>query len=221
SLTAEEQAQTRSRAAKILEAAGQIEDAFALFGEAEDWAEMTRLILTQASILIAHGRGRTLETWLSSVPDTMRHDAPWLRYWMGICRLPLDPAQSRAEFEVAFGLFCAQKDVTGSLMAWSGAVNTFVLQFDDFSGLDKWIDWLETHLRINPRFPSEEIEARVALSMFLALMYGRMDHPDIQTWMERALVLVRRSPDLDQRILAHVHAAVYRVWMGHYRPAAL
>ncbi|MBI4767289.1 MAG: hypothetical protein HY787_22300 [Deltaproteobacteria bacterium] len=64
------------QAAKLLEQDGQIEAAISLFRDLNDWEEMVQLILKQAPSMVAEGRNRPLEEWLSSLPKGMMENNP-------------------------------------------------------------------------------------------------------------------------------------------------
>jgi hypothetical protein len=125
----------------------------------------------------------------------MVEEDPWLVYWLGVCRLPVNPPLSRERFERAFERFAAQRDEAGSLWAWSGAVNSILYEWDDFARLDRWIAWLDERMQRDPSFPSPELETRVACDMAHALLYRQLHHSQIHFWVERALSLSQKSPD--------------------------
>jgi len=204
----------RQKAAVLLEEAGRMEDAAALFRDAGDWSGLTRLITNQAKSLIGQGRNRTVEDWIKSIPEDIRNRNPWLLYWLGFCRQPFDPAESRRFFEEAFRLFEEQGDGTGTLLAWSGAVDAIVFEWNDFTLLDRWIEWLDRSGQPNGSFPSSEVEARVASSMAVALLYRHPDRPDIRKWMERSLSASREAGDLNLRLQACLNAVNYCAWTG-------
>jgi DNA-binding SARP family transcriptional activator/tetratricopeptide (TPR) repeat protein len=211
--------QFRHRAAKCLEETGQIDDSVGLFREAGDWAGVARLVISWAPALVSQGRHATLEGWLTTLPPSVIEEDPWLLYWMGICRLPFNPPSSRDFLERAFTRFASQQHDTGSLLAWSGSVNSILFEWGDFARLDRWAAWLDERMRKNPDFPSPKIEARVICDMAHILVYRQLDHPQIEIWMERALALSRNSPDPNLRLQAASTIATYYMWTGQFREA--
>lgn len=201
-------------AAALLEESGQIEDAAALFHDAKHWEGLCRLITGKAQSLISGGRNKTLEEWIGGVPGDIMERTPWLLYWLGICRLPFAPGESRKLFEKTFQLFRKQKEDAGTFMAWSGAVDTFMYEWNDFSPLDAWIEWLDEHMRRNPSFPSIEVEARVSSSMAGALLWRQPYHPDIRQWVEKALNDTRKFGDVGLGLQACIYAAHYYILTG-------
>jgi len=211
----------QKRAAELLLSEGQIEDAASLLVEAEDWNGLVPLILGNAQSLVAQGRSGMLEKWLGSVPRTMAENVPWLLFWRGVCRLPVNAAESRSFFERAFQLFQTQNDDAGALMTWSGAVDTFMFEWNGFALLDSWIDWMDSAVREGRSIPSAEIESRVASCMTGALLFRRPDHPAIENWIDRALHAARSTEDLDARFQACFYAFNYYLWMGDIAHSSL
>lgn len=206
----------RLEAAKLLEASGQTEDAAELFMQAEAWKNLMALIPSNALTLIRQGRNKLVEKWITALPDELLKSGPWLNYWLGSCRLPSNPAESRAFFERAFQLFVSTGDEAGALLAWSGAVQTFLYDFDDLKPLDRWIAWLDERTGKGTPFPSPEIELSVAAGMTAALTWRIPAHPDIQKWADRALSLSKNSPNIEASTRAYTNSAVYHIWMGAF-----
>lgn len=206
----------RKDAARLLEGSGQTEDAAGLYRESEDWEGLIRVVLGSAQMLMAQGRWNTLREWLAAIPPSAGSKHLWLRYWTGVCAMATDPAESRKQFTEAFTRFRAARDAAGMHLAWAGAVDTFFYEGNDFRGSDKWIAWLDGPARKRVPFPSPEVEARSAAGMAHLLLWRRMEHPDIKSWIERAVELSRGIPDLTFQVQARQVALLYAVWMGDF-----
>jgi len=206
----------RREAAKLLETSGQTEDAAELFIQAEAWRELMALIPANARMLIGQGRNKLLEKWITALPDELLKSNPWLNFWLGSCRLPFNPTESRVLLERAFHLFVSAGNEAGALSAWSGAVQTFLYDFDDLKPLDRWIAWLDERTAKGAAFPSPEIALSVAAGMTAALTWRIPTHPDIQKWSERALSLSKNSQNVEARTRAYSNSAVYHLWMGAF-----
>lgn len=204
----------RRRAAAVLEAAGQVEPAVALYREAGDWDEVARLIVVEAPTLMAQGRGLTLQQWLRSLPADRMEGSPWLLYWLGASCLPADPGESHQHFARAFALLRDRHDDAGALLAWSGAVDAIVLERATLARLDPWIAELEAWLASRPAFPSPEVEARVICSMLAAGVVHRPDQPEMGRWAARAETLLESRSDPSLTLLTGFYLATYFVWMG-------
>jgi ATP/maltotriose-dependent transcriptional regulator MalT/two-component SAPR family response regulator len=204
----------RRKTAMLLEASGQIEASAMLYIKTKDIDGLIRLILSNAQSMIAKGRNRMLEEWLIHIPDEVLEKAPWLFYWKGVCRAPFNPSESRSFFERAFNLFQSQDDTTGTFMAWSGIVDTYIYEWSDFKSIDHWIDWLKKHVGSKPSFPSLEIEACVSSSMVGGLMFRQPHDPDIHIWIDRAISILHKSGDVDLRFRTYMYIAFYYTWVG-------
>jgi ATP/maltotriose-dependent transcriptional regulator MalT/two-component SAPR family response regulator len=211
----------RHNAAVLLEESGRPEEAATLFRDAEDWKELARLLLRWAQSLILQGRNKTLEEWIGSIPKKIREADPWLLYWLGVSKQPYSLSESRILFERAFQLFQERQDLAGTFLAWSGAVDTIVFEWNDFTLLDHWFEWLNERIRQDTLFPSPDIEARVASSMAGALLYREPFHPDIRRWMERSLSLSREQEDFSLTMQACLSTVNYYSWMGDLAKCSL
>ena len=199
-------------AAGLLLKTGQVESAAALYADAADWESLSRMLFSHANELIQQGRSTTLQAWLTAIPREHREGDPWLLYWQAMGTLPYDLRESRACLERAFPLFKRRKDAAGLYLSWCGIVDTFVLEWSDFTPLDHWIAELETIMRADPRFPSPEIEARVASAMFCALMYRQSHHADLPLWEARVRGIVMETDDVRLKMLLSSHLALYYTW---------
>jgi len=205
----------RRKAAVLLEADGETADAMALLIAAQAWDEATPLILLHAREMLDQGRGRVLEEWLRALPAELHQRTPWVLYWLGMSRLAFAPIEARAQLERAFALFEAAGDVAGQFTAWASLIETFVYEWGDFAAVDRWIGVLDALLARHPLFPSPEVEARVTVGMFMALMYRQPQRPDLPKWAERMRSLVLGASDARaQMILGNQLVHYYNSWLG-------
>ena len=211
----------RHKAAQLLEADGQTEPAIELYLDAGDWAETARLICQHAMEFITQGRGETVTRWIQRIPKAVREDAPWLQFWQGVARMVIIPQEGRQLLEQAYWQFKQLGDLTGMCLALASIVDTFSFGWFDFYPLDGWIEELEALLKTYPELPSPEIQARISVAMFVALMHRRPQHPQMEHWAHQARDVVRRIPDANQRVITGMHLALYYVWWGQHRDMAL
>jgi ATP/maltotriose-dependent transcriptional regulator MalT/DNA-binding SARP family transcriptional activator len=221
SLGADEVSLIRQNAAAQLEESGRTEEAAALFRDAEDWKGLVRLLLRYAQSLTLQGRNKSLEKWIESIPKGVREAEPWLLYWLGVSKQPFGLSESRILFEQAFQLFQERQDVAGTFLAWSGAVDTIVFEWNDFTLLDHWFEWFDECIQRDPFLPSPDIEARVASSMAGALLHRKPFHPDMIRWMERSLSLCREKEDFNLTMQACLNTVNYHSWMGDLAKCSL
>jgi LuxR family maltose regulon positive regulatory protein len=203
-----------AKTARLLEVSGDIEDAAELFIQTADWDNLARLVLAQAPALLSQGRYGVLQEWLAAMPPEKVNASPWLLYWNSMCLMAQAPVQSTDCFEKAFRLFEAQKDEAGMLLAWSGAVDSILLGWENFTSLTSWFGWLENRLHDHPRFPSSEIEARVAASVVGIFAWALPASPDVRDWLERALPLLPAIGDDSLQVQALSNSVTYFFWLG-------
>ena len=221
SFTHDEVSAIQRNAAFLSKEAGWIEDAVTLAREAEDWEEFVKLILGQSQSFISGGRFKTLEEWIMSIPEEIMDKIPWLQYWLGICRMPFNPNESLPYFEKAFHQFKEQRDAAGIFLALSGVLDSISHSFSAFMQFDRWIPTFFELLSEYREFPSKDIEARVVNSMLYAFMLRQPQHPDYETWAERALSLTKDIADINIRIHTLAPLAGYRLFSGELSKAKL
>lgn len=175
------------QSALLLEETGQTEAAISLFCDIEDWGAMGQLIMKQAPLMLAHGRYRTLEEWLDSLPGEILKNDPWLLYWKGASRSPFDPSLAQPYFEQAFYKFRPQHNLPGIFLAWSGVVDCILYSWGDFEHLDRWIK-LFPEL---PENPEGSLPPEIWISVVSSMVNASTFHPrpeDLETkgWMRRA-----------------------------------
>ena len=217
----EERRRLQHKSAELLEATDQVEDAVALYGESRDWDAMARAIERHAETMQAQGRGDTLVRWVEELPAEVMQQHPWAVYWAAASRAQVAPRESRSRFERAFELFRAQAqpDLTGMVLACSGAMDVILYELDDFSLLDRWIAVLDEAAKTGPRFPSPSVEARVACSMVFSLTLRQPQRKDIQHWMERAMSCSQAVPDPNLKMFVGLLASLTMMWTGLFAKA--
>ncbi len=218
-LTEDEVLAGRHRAAASLQARGLIDDAAQMLIDAQSWDRLAQLVLAHAPHLMALGRHRTLDQWLTRLPSAHLVDDPWLLYWLGASRSLHDPVSGRVSLEVAFRHFATSQDRAGMLLAWSGVVDCIFHTYADLRQLDEWIARLESLLEANACFPSMEIEARVTFSMFVTLSFRQPQHAALPMWRQRLHEMVAVAPDPVFRMLSRLHLTVDQIWQGDLRAA--
>jgi DNA-binding SARP family transcriptional activator len=204
----------RRVAASVLEQSGAVEDAAEILRQAEDWDGLARLAQTHAPGLLAQGRGGTLEGWLKALPPDRLNGEPWLLYWLGACRLPLDPKSSAESVGRAFEGFQAAGDRAGMLAASSIAIEAIFFDWGDFGRLDRWIATLEAMLRPSSERLPEALHAQAIASMFTALLWRQPHHVEMAGWAERAETCFWASRDAEFRSRFGRTLAQSFLWRG-------
>lgn len=217
-LPAEDLRNLKRRAAVLLDAEGYGEEAIALLQDTGDWNRKTVVIQKLAPTLLAQGRGATLAQWIEDMPAGLVSESPWLGYWLGCARLAVSPVVARRHLEDAYALFETTSDTPGCFLAATAIIDCHVIEFGDFTPLDRWISELERLVSEHPRLPTPAIETRVACRLFLALIYRQPQHPDLPRWEERVWRIVLESDDAELRVFIGAHLLMYyTTWTGQLR----
>jgi ATP/maltotriose-dependent transcriptional regulator MalT/DNA-binding SARP family transcriptional activator len=211
------------RSAKLLEAGGQIEDAFACYRQARDWNGAARLIVDHAPALFAQGRRGTLVSWIEELPQDHFHQdfppevaarEPWLLYWSGACQGAVNPGAARDTLVHAFAGFKETGQQIGQLMAAAEMIETYVAESANFHPLDRWIDVTEELLAADPVFPAPATELRVRSAMLLAMLFRQPCHPMLHPCAERVRLLLARVDDLNRKASAGYALLTYAFLVG-------
>jgi len=201
-------------AAELLVEKGQAEDAATLLRECGDRDGLARIVLSQAPSLVAQGRYRTLEEWLCPLPVNMLDDVPWLRYWMGVCRMPFGPEESGPHFECAFHAFRKRTDPGGMFLAWAGVVVSICHGHRDLSRLDPWIGIIDHLVTEWGGLPPGLIEARVMSAMMMALALRQPAYPAAEEWAGRCVTVARTIDDANMKVEVLIGLSLFRIYSG-------
>ena len=220
-LPKERRRQLQKAAAAAMQAAGQGEEAVALYRESHQWNEMAQVIVAHAEAMLAQGRGETLARWAEDLPPEVGGQHPWIAYWAAASQAQLAPREGRVLYEKAFDVFRTQTppELTGMVLAASGAMDAILYELDDFSLLDRWIAAIDEAEKAGVRYPSAAVEARVACSMVFSLTLRQPHRRDLQQWVERALLRARDVPDPNLRMFVGLLCSLTLMWTGLYGKA--
>ncbi|HSF20848.1 MAG TPA: BTAD domain-containing putative transcriptional regulator [Burkholderiales bacterium] len=179
------------RAASLLAAAGQVEDAVSLLAECRDWPEIARLAAGAADAMLAQGRSETLAGWLELLPaEVLGGDARLLKA-LAACRGESSPRAARRLYEQAFEAFRRSGDQAGMIECCAGVIDATVLEFDDLAALDQWIPAL-AGLLVERRVAGPDAGAALA-TLIRALLLRDAGAADLDSWMERAAAAMRAA----------------------------
>ncbi len=209
------------KAAGLLSADLQLDDAVILFRKSKAWNSIADIIYREAASLLDQGRHKTLIKWLELLPEEMLAENPWLLFWKGNCFLPYDQNISKDSFETAFNIFYKAGDPEGLYLSWSGIADSIIHSFDDFKPLDRWISTLKDILRQYPSFPSREIEARVTLFIFLALSFRAPENSEMGYWAEKTYTFFKETPEPNIKARFGLCLVDYFIWTGDLQKATL
>jgi LuxR family maltose regulon positive regulatory protein len=221
SFSQEELLDLHHRSALLLEESGQMEEAAQIYMDQKNWEGLIRLIMKQASAFLNQGRYQLLDKWLTSLPDHLVEDNPWLLYWLGTCRFPLDLSSSQNYLKKAYEKFRKEGDMEGTFLSWSGIVDGIAFSHKDLYRLDHWIRTLEDLMNEIKEFPSQEFGARVASSMVSAMALRWPHHPGFYKWAERSLAFTEPPQMVNIRIWLLFNLFLREFVMGEFEKGAL
>lgn len=211
----------RQRAAGLLEADGQFEEAAALLRADQRWDALEKLVLAKAETVYLQGRGRTLLDWIEAMPATHLVHAPWLQYWLGMARLAFDPKAAREDFVSAFTAFRSANEAAGAYLAWAAIVESILQEYANLQDMDRWIAAHDEMRTQGIAYPSPEVEARVACQMLTAIALRAQTHPEAEYWVTRARALCEQYGDAGTRVSALGAIMMLRLWTGNYAAAGV
>lgn len=201
----------KHKAALLLEADGEAEDAVDILHDIHAYDESIRVILKHAAALLEQGRDRTVEKWLKRLPEPILHSSAHLLYYLGLCQIAYDPTNGRGYLEQAYRMFKEKGESKDMLRAWCAVIETFVYEWANFRPMVPWVEEMERALTDGPALPSE-IEGHVACSMFMGLMYSQPQHPKMTYWAERVYQILLNSQDMQLCVKIAPHLVLYYSW---------
>lgn len=207
-------------AAHLMEQIGNVEEAARLYCEAKDRDGISRMVKCHARQLLLQGRNKTVEEWISHIPNDDTED-PWLLYWTGLCSFPVNLPRTRMCLEKALASFRAGEDIPGIYLAWAGIVDTHAFG-DEWRNLDDCLADFDELQRCYSGFPSQEIELIVSSRMLLSLTLRRTDNPhQVEWWLQRVTTLLKKKPSFDIQMDTMFCMSVYYLWRGEYDKNAI
>lgn len=187
-------------AATLLDCAGQCDEAYPLYAEAQEWQCARDLILREGAALIAQGRARTLRAWIDALPEASRTAQPWLDYWLGQALVAENQRDARGLFERAAEVFARHAEPFGEAMAVAAAIDSIYFEWSDFRALADAVDRLERALSRVPSISDKEAEARIHSSLVVAMLYGRPNHPRLLQCVDKLSGLLDTPIELNAKI---------------------
>jgi len=202
SFSKQEMKKITQKAAMIILESEFMEESIDLLNESEEWESLAETIIKMAPLLIDQGRHHALSKWLDLLPTEMLKEDPDLLYWKARNRMPLNPAESRIVHKRAMELYKEAGNWDGVYRSWSGQIASYVLHQVDLESLDELIEQFEELQQKSPAPEDPVSQARIATSMFFALIFRRPTHPEIESWRDRALDLTEKSGSVNLHIWA-------------------
>jgi LuxR family maltose regulon positive regulatory protein len=185
----------KMRSAEALERNGDVESGMDLRIATEDWEQVVRLTLKEASGLLSSGRRRTLERWIQAIPPAVAGSQPWIIYWLGMAQVQTAPTRAIATLREALGRFRDAEDREGEVLSLAALLNAAFLGFFALDAMDGWLDELLDRIAQLRAFPSLDVELRVWGVLCSALFWIRPWHPWAACAAHRVEALLARGGD--------------------------
>ncbi len=174
------------KAAEILEECGQVEASAEVWLEHRNWGELCGIISRHAASFLRQGRNRTVLSWLLALPEKVRHADPLFLYWYGAAMLPFDLLAARSAFTIAYRRFRRRRAVQWLLLAWAGAVETYLHGQDRLADLEHWINAMDRLWPHHKKGVRRDVLDQVVTQMFGALTVRRLGRRSFARWRKRA-----------------------------------
>jgi ATP/maltotriose-dependent transcriptional regulator MalT/DNA-binding SARP family transcriptional activator len=194
--------QHHAHAARLLEEAGEVESAVALYLAANDHDAASTLILREAARLLASGRWQTLGTWMCSFPQDYVDRSPWLLYWWGTSLLQVSQPEARALLQRAFRGMSLHGDQIGELLSAAGMIEAYYFEWATFRPIDPWIEAITQRLQPAPQFPSANAELNVYSALLIAMSYRNPGNALLSRLAEHVTQLLESDADVNHKVAA-------------------
>jgi LuxR family transcriptional regulator, maltose regulon positive regulatory protein len=192
----------RHRGALSAESTGDSEAAFLLYAEAGLWQQAERVLIELAPSLIAHGRWKTIEQWIGRLHPSRIDENPWLGYWLGRAKAPVDPTAVRPLLESSYRNFSTGNDDVGQLLCAITIIETFYFEFDDFRPMDRWIARLAELIQRGVTPPTKEDELRMNSVVMIGASLRAPRHSMLEACRNRVEELLKEPFDVNLKIAA-------------------
>ncbi|MEW6053047.1 MAG: BTAD domain-containing putative transcriptional regulator [Nitrospirota bacterium] len=207
----------KQHAAVLLEDSGRMEDAIGLFRESGDIEGIVRIIQKWAGTLVEQGRYQTLSNWLEYLPKDVLSDNPGILYWMGVCRLPFNPAESQIHFEVAFHKFNKRNKGPETFLSWAGVVDSIMYGHEGLKSLDRWFPVIDDLTKKYRNFHDDHVESGILCSLVRALSLRRPAKSRMEMWADRIQTFIQESRDVSVKISALTTLGCYFYSEGNFQ----
>ena len=215
-----ERLQLQRRAGRLLEQAGQLDEAIRLYLKIEDWDDAKRALLAAAPALLGQARSESLRDWIRQLPASHAED-PWVDYWLGAALGRLTPPLARAPLARAWQALEGREEISLRRLICADMILTYAFEFSDFSPLDQWGNALLELLSRNTPFSSVTDELHVQTACAFALGQRLPRAADMQRCVERLQHLVDdESAPADLAAVAAGFMLVQHFSLGSLRAGA-
>jgi LuxR family transcriptional regulator, maltose regulon positive regulatory protein len=200
--------------AMLLASEGRAEHAIPLLTQAGEWVGASKLILEEASRMLARGHAHTLRNWVRSLPSWYVDATPRLLYCLGVAQSPAEPDAAMEALDRAYARFLAQRNALGQALCAAGIIQAYYFRFDSYHGIEEWSDILLALHEDVLSFPSVETELHVYSMLLIALTYRHPGHEQLPRIAERVLGLISGDVDVNQLVVSAGLLLTYFDWFA-------
>jgi LuxR family transcriptional regulator, maltose regulon positive regulatory protein len=205
----------QQRAAEIMEANGDFEEAIEIFLAGRQFESAARLMLQEATHFYHTGRRGAFRRWIAALPEETRLGSGWLLYWSGIAQFGVDIQATLQALQGAYVRFVETGDHAGRLRVASAFLLTYFL-YDrgNLTAFDRWtIDVQELLIAHAGRIPIEaEYEALYSVVPAIAARWPHSAHA--AEFAQRLLELIAGLPEHLDPLRGMATLALFFRWTG-------
>jgi DNA-binding SARP family transcriptional activator len=199
----------RQHAARLLEERGDFHDAYEMHAATNDWLGAAALAEKCAERLLEQGRGQTLREWIAGLPPAEVAARPWLRYWVALSLIPLDPVDARAQLEAVLPLFSGEGDTIAMSLCAAAIIDTYFFEWATFAPVKQWVNQLVSLHRSLPGTTSPKVLRRVQTSLLIGMLYADPGHTLLPEIVRKVASMVEESKDANTTIAIGVALLTY------------
>ncbi|MGI9290111.1 MAG: BTAD domain-containing putative transcriptional regulator, partial [Gammaproteobacteria bacterium] len=202
------------KAGQVLEKNGFISPAIEIYISSAEWGSAVRLIEAGAMEKFRQGRMQSLAGMINRLPPEVIEEKSWLVFWLATCRMFAEPEEASTDFIRAFERFETEESILGALAAWSGIINSMMMQWADISQIDKWITRGELLLSNNRTAALGSIGSRTTAAMCFALYLCRPHSPELIDYTNKTHSIISKSEDMTFKLMATNLLVTFNSWKG-------
>ncbi|HEX8615618.1 MAG TPA: BTAD domain-containing putative transcriptional regulator [Telluria sp.] len=204
------------QAAAIADGHGRIDDAAALYIEAQEHRALAAFLLRRAAAMLASGRGQCWRLWMSCLPADLADKQPWLAYWHGVSLADVQPLHARRILVRAERAFHQAGDMPARLHAVAAIIDTYDAEWADFSALPRWLALLAEGVHtLDAAALEPAFDLLLHSRMASALLYVAPESPELAPCVRRALIALDQVDDPLARLEAGACLLRYFDWMDN------
>ena len=175
-----------------------------------------KLIKNQAPRLVAGAGFRTLENWLEAIPPAVFATEPQLYYWRGLCTLQRDPEAARSDLSIAAQIFKKRGQRREWFSTLSQLSSSYFLEQANAPATAELLHEVERLAGDFDVLGDSDLQALVAVSVWMGMFLHRPDHTTLPLWEERLMRLLQSAIDPTVKIRIGMVLTKHYYFTGQY-----